>query len=181
VRFRNWPVLATVLLVASAAASKDSGRTVPAVHSITIDANTVLCLAQRGVQPSAKPVAQRGKRPAGVVVYGVSALGVGVTDGDVLTEVLGQPVRSQVQVVAMVIAARSQAMSSISATLWRGTRPYTLTVEQPYEAPNCSPDDATCWRAQCKDEKPQRGAGPVPPAAKKKDLLPLKARSRDRK
>ncbi len=178
-RFCNRPVLATVLFIASAASSKDEGRAVPAVHSITLDVNTVLCLAKRGVQPSAKPVAQRGKRPAGIAVYGVSALGVGVTDGDVLTEVLGQPVRSQVQVVAMVIAARSQAMSSISATLWRGTRPYTLTVEQPYDVPDCSPDDSTCWRAQCKDA--QRGAGAVPPEAKKKDPFPLKARSRDRK
>jgi len=169
---RFWTVssVAIVMLAAVTAASKDAHRQVAPARPIYIDANTVLCIAQRGIQPSGKAVAPKGKRPGGVAVYGVSSLGVGVADGDVLTEVLGQPVRSQTQVVAMVIAARSASLSAISATLWRGMRSYTVTVEQPYDMPNCSPDDQSCWRSHCGDEKSQSsgGAQPSPSGSSKK-------------
>lgn len=157
-RFWNAATLAIVALSATTAASKDARRAPPFSPSIHVDVGTVLCISQRGIQPTAKPVAPKGKRPAGLAVYGVGALGVGVADGDVLTEVLGQPVRTQIQVVAMVMAARSAAMRAISGTLWRGMRPYTVTVDQPYDVPDCSSDDPSCWRARCPDEKPQREA-----------------------
>ena len=126
--------------------------------SLHIDANTVLCIAQEGVQPSAKPVQQKGRRPAGIAVYRVSPLGIGVLDGDVLTDVLGQHVTSQAQVVAIVIAARSANMATISGTLWRGMRPYTITVEQPYDIPNCAIEESDCWRSRCGDNKRQNAA-----------------------
>jgi hypothetical protein len=87
-------------------------------------------------------------------------LGLGVADGDVLTELLGQPVRSQAQVVTMVLAARNQNMSEISATLWHGMRAYNVTVEQPYDVPNCSADEPSCWRARCTNEDKKPVAAP---------------------
>ena len=131
-------------------------RVVP-TKSIRVDAQTVLCIAESGIQPSAKPVPHKGKRPAGIAVFGVGALGLGVADGDVLSEVLGQPVKSQAQVVAMVIAARSQNMSEISAILWHGAQAYAVSVKQPYDVPNCSADEPSCWRSHCarEDRKPQ--------------------------
>ena len=142
----------------------DARRATAAARSIHIDTATVLCIAERGVQPNSKAVPQKGKRPAGLAVFGVSSLGLGVADGDVLTDVLGQPVRSQTQVVAMVLAARNQNMTTISATLWRGTKPYTVTVDQPYDVPNCSADEPGCWRAHCSSE-PKK----APPPADKRD------------
>jgi hypothetical protein len=141
------------------------------LRALHIDTSTVLCIAQLGIQPSGKPVLQKGKRPAGIALFGVSALGVGVLDGDVLTEVLGQPVRSQFQVIAIVIAARNANMSMISGTLWRGAHAYSVTVDQPYQIPDCTSDDPDCWRTRCKDDKPNGVAVPTtspPPKSKAK-------------
>lgn len=151
-------LLALAVSISSQSLAKDARkptehrRAVP-TKSIRVDANTVLCIADRGIQPSSRPVPQKGKRPAGLAVSGVGALGLGVADGDVLTEVLGQPVRSQAQVVAMVMVARNQNMSEISATVWHGTQPYSVTVEQPYDVPNCSAEEPSCWRSRCRSEE----------------------------
>ncbi len=148
------PVFADTLPAGGKAARGGAGQSVTESHrlrAIHIDTNTVLCIAQMGIQPSGKPVPQKGKRPAGLALFGVSALGVGVLDGDILTDVLGQPVRSQFQVIAMVMAARSSNMSTISGTLWRGLRSFSVTVDQPYDFPNCPSDDPECWRAKCKE------------------------------
>jgi hypothetical protein len=134
----------------------DSGRKIPASRrigptprSLYVDAATVLCLVQNGVQPDGKPVPAKGSRPVGLSLYGVSRLGIGVIDGDILTDVLGQPVHSAALVVAMVVAARAVNRSIIYGTLWRGMRPYSIAVEQPYGTPNCSPDEHDCWRSRC--------------------------------
>lgn len=132
---------------------RKSARSAALLPSISIDADTVLCIAEKGFAPTAKPVSPKGKRPAGIAVYGVSALGLGVLDGDVLTEVLGQPVRSQAQVVALVMVARGANKSTISGTLWRGMRAYSVSVQQPYEFPDCSAEQSECWRSKCKDEE----------------------------
>ncbi len=132
--------------------ASESRQSKSELRTIHIDTNTVLCIAQMGIQPGGKPVPPKGKRPAGIALSGVTALGIGVLDGDVLTDVLGQPVRSQFQVIAMVMAARSANMSTISGTLWRGTRAYSVVVDQPYEVSNCSATEPDCWRMRCKDD-----------------------------
>jgi len=134
---------------------------------IYVSATKVLCFAQQGSQPSGKPVPAKGKRPAGVAVYGVSGLGIGAKDGDVVTDILGQPVRSVTQGIMMIVAARAAERPVITGTLWRGMRSISVAVEQPYTAPDCSAADADCWRSHCAQEekrkqKPTAGAKPTP-------------------
>jgi hypothetical protein len=69
-----------------------------------------------------------------------------------------------------VMAARSSAMSTISATLWRGMRSYTVTVDQPYDIPDCSVDDPSCWRSRCAEGKTP------PPASSESAHAPKKPR-----
>jgi len=174
---RSLLVLGSALLALSLTISGQTladGARKPAVQkrvvptkSIRVGAQTVLCIAESGIQPSAKPVPHKGKRPAGIAVFGVGALGLGVADGDVLSEVLGQPVKSQAQVVAMVIAARSRNMSEISGILWHGTQAFSVTVEQPYDVPNCSADEPSCWRSRCGRED-QRSQGSAEKNAQKR-------------
>lgn len=133
--------------------------------SIFVSAAQVLCLAQKGLQPTGKPVAAKGKRPAGVAVYGVSGLGIGARDGDVVTEILGQPVRSVPQGVAMIVAARAARRPVITGTIWRRACPLAVTVEQPYDVTNCNADEADCWKSHCVDRgKPKAKARRDKPA-----------------
>lgn len=100
--------------------------------SVRVSQAAVLRLAQAGRRPTGVPVAASGNRPAGIQVFGVSALGIGVRDGDVLTHVSEVPVTQAGQVVAMVIAARGARKPVITGRLWRGNRSYSIVVEQPY-------------------------------------------------
>lgn len=145
-----------------------SGKPKP---SIFVSATKVLCLAQQGSQPSGKPAPAKGKRPAGVAVYGVSGLGIGAKDGDVITEIMGQPVRSVAQGMMLIIGARAAERPVITGTLWRGMRSFSVAVEQPYTEPDCSAGDADCWRSHCAQEektkhKPTPGAKPKPAGPK---------------
>jgi hypothetical protein len=103
-------------------------------HSVFIPAGAVLRLANAGARPSALPVKPKGGRPAGLALRGVSGLGVGMRDGDVLTRVAGQPVQSVAEVVSIVLVLRSKLAPRIDAVFWRGGAPWTLVVEQPYIA-----------------------------------------------
>jgi hypothetical protein len=67
------------------------GAPVSASHSVSVSAATVLELAESGARPRGKPVGATAQRPAGLRLSGVSALGIGVEDGDVLTEAAGVP------------------------------------------------------------------------------------------
>lgn len=101
-----------------------------------VPASTVLRLANGGATvPRAVYVPALGERPAGLRLLGVSALGVGMRDGDVLTRVLGAEVSSVGEVVARVIAARNQRARSISGEFWRDGSRWALIVEQPYVDP----------------------------------------------
>lgn len=102
---------------------------------IRISAARVLQIVSSGLRPAARAVAAHGSRPAGLELYGVSALGTGVRDGDVLTHVEGVPVRSVAQVVAIVISCRGAHRSAVRAVLYRGARAYGLWIEQPYVLP----------------------------------------------
>ena len=171
------PTVGKAVRAGTGQSTSDSRRPKAELRTIHIDTNTVLCIAQMGIQPSGKPVPQKGKRPAGIALFGVTVLGIGVMDGDVLTDVLGQPVRSQFQVIAMVMAARSANMSTISGTIWRGTRAYSVMVDQPYEVPNCSATELDCWRVRCKDDKqPNSVAVPTALPASKTKAKPVSKR-----
>ncbi|MDQ2642563.1 MAG: hypothetical protein M3020_02015 [Myxococcota bacterium] len=63
---------------------------------------------------------------------GVAALGIGMRDGDILTQVLGAPATSVAAVVSAVIQARAQNVRIISGQFWRDGHVLPLAVEQPY-------------------------------------------------
>lgn len=106
-----------------------------AAHGIRITAAQVLALAARRAMPHAVFVKATAERPAGLLLGGVSALGVGLQDGDVLTEAAGQKATSVPVVVGVVLAARSRQATEISGRFYRGSVPFQLTVEQPYPKP----------------------------------------------
>jgi hypothetical protein len=106
-------------------------RTVP-LSGIRISSAQVLALAGRRAMPSAVFVKANAQRPAGLLLSGVSALGVGLQDGDVLTEAAGQRASSVAAVVGLVLAARARQAAEISGRFYRGGVPFALTVEQPY-------------------------------------------------
>jgi len=102
------------------------------MRSILISEQTVLRLANAGVVPGALDVAAQAKRPAGIQLSGVSAMGVGLLDGDILVQVAGVPVKRQTQVAAIVRAARERKVHSINARVWRNGETIALTVGMPY-------------------------------------------------
>lgn len=112
--------------------SRGRGATMKPGHGVLIGANTVLRLANHGVVPSGRPVNAAGARPAGIELSSVSGLGVGMQDGDVLTEVAGQSVRSEGQVVGAVLALRARKARAIPAVFYRGQERWSLVVEMPY-------------------------------------------------
>jgi hypothetical protein len=107
-------------------------------RGLRVSADTVLQIVRAGVRPSGVFVPAVGSRPAGLSLRGVSGLGLGVEDGDVLTHAGGAPVRSVGDVASVVIAARGQHAPSVSGVIWRGNQPYSVIVEQPYVAPPTS-------------------------------------------
>lgn len=102
------------------------------VQGVFVPASAVLNLARIGVLPQAALVAAAGSRPAGLKLSGVSGLGLGMRDGDVLTRVAGVPVASVSQVVALVVQAREKQAQHIGAEFFRDGSRWSLTVEQPY-------------------------------------------------
>lgn len=101
-------------------------------HGIRISAAQVLALAARRAMPQAVPVKATTDHPAGLMLRSVSALGVGLQDGDVLTEAAGQKAASVATVVGIVLAARGRQVPEISGRFYRGWVAFGLTVEQPY-------------------------------------------------
>jgi hypothetical protein len=97
-----------------------------------VSADTVLKIAATKVQLRGVPVAREGTRPAGLRLVGVSALGVGLVDGDVLTRALGRPVMSRSEVVRAVLGARARQEKALEGEFYRGTERWLLRVEQPY-------------------------------------------------
>lgn len=119
---------------------------------IFVSASSVLKLASRGGRPRGTPVKASGARPAGLRLSGVSALGIGLEDGDVLTRALGRPALSASSVVESVIVARAKRVKVLDGEIYRGNERYSIQVEQPYlDATNFSetgfiPDSATARR-----------------------------------
>jgi hypothetical protein len=104
----------------------------PAKLGVFVSAATVLRLAQGSAMPRAVAVGPQGARPAGLRLIGVSGLGIGMRDGDVLTSVLGARVGATGEVVSRVIAARARRAREISGEFWRNGVPGSIVVEQPY-------------------------------------------------
>jgi len=115
-------------------ATRVVARRAPVVpkKGIRVRAEAVLRLANAGARPSGIPVAAHGRRPAGLALVGVSGLGIGLVDGDVLTHAGGRPALSPGDVVGMVIGARAHHASEICGRFWRNGEPWNLIVEQPY-------------------------------------------------
>ncbi len=101
-------------------------------RGVHVPAAVVLALADHGARPRGVYVPSDGVRPGGMLLSGVSALGIGVRDGDVLTRVAGVPARSAGDVVSAVVAARGRMAPAVSGVFWRGHVPYRLVVDQPY-------------------------------------------------
>jgi hypothetical protein len=121
---------ATATQSAAAHAKHVAKRSV--VHAVYISSAQVLSLAARRAMPGAAPVRASTDHPAGLQLRGVSALGVGLQDGDVLTEAAGQRASSVALVVGVVLAARARHSSEISGRFYRAGVPYLVSVEQPY-------------------------------------------------
>ncbi len=127
-----------VAVDADEAAAESAARTKPRrwrvriTHGVHVPASVVLSLADAGARPRGAYVPSDGVRPGGVRLVGVSALGIGVQDGDVLTRVAGAPARSAGDVISAVVAARGRLAPAVSGVFWRGHVPYRLVVDQPY-------------------------------------------------
>ena len=117
---------------AKAGSRRSHGKEGQTGHGVLVTEGTVLRLARGGVVPEGRPVEAASARPPGIELSRVSALGIGVHDGDVLTEVAGHPVRSEGQVVGAVLALRARRAASISAVFYRGRERWSLVVEMPY-------------------------------------------------
>jgi hypothetical protein len=100
--------------------------------ALFVSAQTVLRIASARVNLRGSPVRQEGARPPGLKLGGVSALGVGLSDGDVLTRALGQPALSRDAVVRAVLLARARRDKVLEGEFYRGSERWVLRVEQPY-------------------------------------------------
>jgi hypothetical protein len=123
---------------AAASAPTKAGKKKPSSTSshpargIRVSAATVLRLANRGVRPSGAPVAASADRPAGLALQGVGGLGVGLRDGDVLTQVAGASASSTGAVIGAVLAARQRRAPAMSGVVYRGGDKIAIYVEMPY-------------------------------------------------
>jgi hypothetical protein len=96
----------------------------------------VLDWATREIVPRGMSRSAAGDYPAGIELYGVAPLGIGLIDGDRLVTVDGISVTAREQVVGAVLGARARRAETMIAGLVRRTKdgpvPFTVVVEQPY-------------------------------------------------
>ncbi|MES1183919.1 MAG: hypothetical protein ABUL60_08880 [Myxococcales bacterium] len=100
--------------------------------ALFVSAATVLKLAQSNARPRGSFVGATAQHPAGLRLTGVAALGIGVQDGDILTEALGITPHGPGEIIGAIIEARAKQARFLSGTLWRQGQSFNLTVEQPY-------------------------------------------------
>ena len=117
---------------AKAGKKKPPSTKTPPTRGIRVSAAAVLRLANRGVRPGGSPVAATDDRPAGLALQGVSGLGIGLRDGDVLTQCAGAPASSTGAVIGAVLAARQRRAPAMSGVVYRGADKIALYVEMPY-------------------------------------------------
>ncbi|HTQ03809.1 MAG TPA: hypothetical protein VMI54_08120 [Polyangiaceae bacterium] len=111
------------------AAKKARAAAAPVVF---VSQKAVLGLANSGARPHGAFVPANAVRPAGLRLTGVSALGIGLLDGDVLTRAVGQPATATSAVIQAVLAARAHHAAVLEGELWRGAQRFVIRVEQPY-------------------------------------------------
>jgi hypothetical protein len=114
---------------------KRSGRapkSVAKAPSLFVSRATVLKLSQSAARPSGSFVSATPGHPAGLLLGGVAALGIGLQDGDILIEAMGIVPRAPAEIVGAVIEARSRRVEALSGTLWRRGQSFRITVQQPY-------------------------------------------------
>lgn len=126
------PVMAGRETTVKGRAKPRAARSPQADRGVFVSAQAVLGLASRRAMPRAVPVAAAGTRPAGLRLVGAAALGIGMRDGDILTQVQGAPAGSVAAVVEAVLRARANNARVISGVFWRDGRALPLAVEQPY-------------------------------------------------
>lgn len=106
------------------------------VEAIFVPARRVLGLAERGWVPQAVPRRSREGGAEGLELRSVSALGLGLRDGDVIVRVAGVPVTDLAAVTSLVLDARRRRARTLSAEVERwvdgAPRRFRLVVEQPY-------------------------------------------------
>lgn len=98
---------------------------------VMVSRKRVRAAVRAGAQPGGSPVPATAYRPAGLSLTGVSAIGAGLRDGDVLTLVGGAPATSYSAVAAAVSGALDKGARAIHGEAWRGRTRIYLTVELP--------------------------------------------------
>lgn len=102
---------------------------------ILVRQDVVRSAVQRGIRPTASPVAATHDHPAGLIVYGWGAAGAGLADGDIITIVGGRQPRSVDDVVIAVAGAYKSPVKAVSGQIWRKGKTLSVTVELPTDNP----------------------------------------------
>lgn len=117
----------------------------PAPKSTRASVQQVLQWAEHQIVPRGITRQAGHGMPAGIELYDVGALGLGLLPGDRLITVDGISVLERSQVVGAVLGARSRRADTMTAGLVRRTKDgpvhFTIVVEQPY--PEDVPDPAS--------------------------------------
>ena len=133
--------------------TKKTKKPAPKPRALRVAADTILRLSKVAAPPATRFVERKGIRPSGLQLAGVSALGIGVQDGDVLTRVAGVPVTSRAFVVSSVLKLRARKTPVIWGEFWRGQQRWLIAVEMPYlepkaKVPRASTHQSRATRAQ---------------------------------
>lgn len=113
--------------------TRNTGRKPDAkpVGGILVRRAAVRAAVKRGIRPTGSPVSASGDRPAGLVVHGWGAAGVGLADGDIITRVGGRTPASVDDVVIAVAGAYKSRSPVVSGQIWRNGQVLAVTVELP--------------------------------------------------
>jgi hypothetical protein len=114
-----------------------------APKGLFVSAEQVLRLSRVAKIPASRFVAKTGERPFGLQVAGISGLGIGVQDGDVLTQVAGAPVNSSAAVISTVLKLRAKHAPAVSGEFWRGQERFQIVFQMPYVTPGAEPSGST--------------------------------------
>jgi hypothetical protein len=85
----------------------------------------------RGAHIHTKTVRGADGKPAGIRISGVSGLGTGLRDGDVIVAVEGAPAMDEEAATDLALSAIARGSSTLHATAMRGDRSFPITAELP--------------------------------------------------